>query len=199
MRAAALIVASLISAVPIMARAQNLAPTPPAAQVLAPGAWRTIETRDFDLWSYTASRGPDGAACAVHTHWRDIGRQLRLVVFEAPRTMHLAIADPRWTIPPGSRAEGTVAIDGMNLTRPFTTGTPVIAAMLGASLGQIAATELAEGAEAVGRITRAFAAGREIRVSLPAGDPLVAALRGSGAATEAMQRCMQRQFGTGGR
>lgn len=168
---------------PAAAPAPQATPAPQSAP--AGPVWETIETTNFGQWTYSALRHTrDGtASCAVHTHWRENGRQLRLVALEQPVTINLAMSDPRWTLRDGASARGTIAIDGNAFAANFDGVGPTVMT-----------TRLASGSDAVQRFIQSFRAGNTMRVALP-GDAFVAGLRGTTAATDAMVRCIARYFG----
>ncbi|HYF07567.1 MAG TPA: hypothetical protein VD970_08095 [Acetobacteraceae bacterium] len=163
------------------------APSPAPAPAPAPGAvWQTLETQNFGQWTYSALRhsGDGTASCAIHTHWHETGRQLRLVAFEQPESLNLALADPRWTLREGASSQGTIAIDAASFTATFNRAGPTVLS-----------TQLASTSDTVRRFLQSFRAGNTMRVTLP-GDSFVAGLRGSSAAITAMTRCIERYFGT---
>jgi len=173
---------------PPQAPPQQQAP-PPQRQAPPPAptgnVWQTIETSNYGQWTYTALRHTVNgtASCAVHTHWHDTGRQLRIVALEQPVTINLALSDPRWTLRDNASSQGTIQVDGASFTAEF----------LG--IGPTAmSTRLASGSEPVRRFIASFRAGNAMRVTLP-GDAFAAGLRGSSAAMDAMTRCIGAYFG----
>ena len=167
-------------------RVQPAAPPPaPVVPSPPPPVWQTVETQTYGQWSYTAQRNAaDGnASCAIHTHWHETGRQLRIVALADPDAIFVRLSDPRWTMPVESRARGTVQIDSRSFTAEFT-----------AIERPALSFRLASGSDAVTRFLVAFRAGNQMRVTLP-GDAFVAGLRGSSAAMEAMTRCTRVHFG----
>ncbi len=164
-------------------------PTPAPGAARTGPAWQTLETSNFGQWTYSALRHANSgnAACAVHTHWHDTGRQLRLVALEQPVSINLTLSDPRWTLREGAIARGTIAIDGASFTAEFQ--------RIDDSL---MSTQLASNSDAVRRFMQTFRAGNTMRVTLP-GDAFTAGLRGTSAAMDAMTRCIAQTFGASGR
>lgn len=173
------------AAAPPPARPAPPPQSPPAQAAPSGNVWQTIETTNFGQWTYTALRHATNgtASCALHTHWHQTNRQLRIVALEQPITMNLALTDPSWNMREGATARGSIAIDGNTFTAEFE------------RIGQsVLNTRLAAGSDAVRRFMQSFRAGNTMRVTLP-GDSFTAGLRGSAAAMDAMVRCMDRHFG----
>jgi len=165
-------------------------PPPQAAPAPAPSGnpWQTLETANFGQWTFTAQRhaGDGSASCAVHTHWHDTNRQLRIVVLENPVSINIALMDPRWNVREGASTTGSIQIDGQSFTAEFQR----IAAT-------VLSTRLASGSDSVRRFIAAFRAGNTMRVTLP-GDAFVAGLRGTSVSMDAMSRCINTYFGRQG-
>ena len=166
---------------------QQQQPPPQAQQQpAAPGVvWQTMETSNFGQWTFSALRHTqDGSAsCAVHTHWSDTGRQLRIVALENPTTLNIMLNDPRWTLREGATSQGSIQVDAQNFTTQFIRIGPTALA-----------SRLATGSDPVRNFIGAFRGGNTMRVTLP-GDAFVAGLRGSSAAMDAMTRCIGQYFG----
>ena len=165
-------------------------PQPPQQQQAAPqgNPWQTLETNNYGQWTFTALRhtGDRSASCAVHTHWHDTGRQLRIVALENPISINIALMDPRWNIREGATSSGSIQVDSQSFQANFDR----IAAT-------VLSTRLATGSDPVRRFIAAFRAGNTMRVTLP-GDAFTAGLRGSSAAMDAMSRCISVYFGQQG-
>lgn len=164
-------------------------PQPPQAQQQGQQpqgqVWQTIETTNFGQWTYSALRHSQNgsASCALHTHWHETGRQLRIVALEQPIVLSIMLSDPRWSLREDARSSGSVQVDSQNFTANF--------ARVGSSA---LAAPLATGSDPVRNFLQAFRGGTTMRVTLP-GDAFVAGLRGSSQAMDAMTRCIGQHFG----
>lgn len=147
--------------------------------------WQTLETANYGQWTFSALRhAQDGSAsCAIHTHWNDTGRQLRIAALDNPVTLNIMLNDPRWSLRDGAASQGSIQVDAQNFTTQFVRIGPTALA-----------TRLATGSDAVRNFLNAFRGGNTMRVTLP-GDAFVAGLRGSSAALDAMTRCISTYFG----
>lgn len=161
-----------------------------AASLLAAGtasaAYRDIERTDYGQWTFTAAidDSDNTYSCAVSTHWNNIGREIRLVALQQPYSLNLAIKDPRWTAGQGRIGTMRLVVDGNSWT-----------ANTDAINNTLINARLATDGASVARFVSAFKAGNTLTVTTPWGDQVVAGLRGSSAATTAMQACMDRYFG----
>lgn len=152
----------------------------------AHATYNDIERRDFGQWTYTAALddSDNTYSCAVHTHWNNTGREVRLVALQQPYSLNLAIHDPRWSLGQGPIGSMRLNVDG----RSWNANTDAISrTMINA--------RLATDGGAVARFIAAFKAGNTLTITTPHGERIVAGLRGSSAATTAMQDCMDRYFG----
>ncbi len=149
-------------------------------------AYRDIERVDYGQWTFTAAidDSDNTYSCAVSTHWNNIGREVRLVALQQPYSLNLAIKDPRWSAGQGRIGTMRLNVDGAS----WNANTDAINATL------INARLATDGA-AVARFISAFKAGNTLSITTPWGERVVAGLRGSSAATTAMQDCMDRYFG----
>ena len=176
---------------PAQQQPQRQAPPPQQAppQAQAPvgqgPVWQTLETANHGQWTFSALRhAQDGSAsCAIHTHWNDTGRQLRIAALENPVTLNIMLNDPRWTLREDASSQGSIQVDARTFTTQFVRIGPTALA-----------SRLATGSDSVRNFLNAFRGGNTMRVTLP-GDSFVAGLRGSSAAMDAMSRCIATYFG----
>lgn len=149
-------------------------------------AYRDIERTDYGQWTFTAAidDSDNTYSCAVSTHWNNSGREVRLVALQQPYSLNLAVRDPSWSAGRGRIGTMRLNVDG----RSWTANADGINATL------INARLATDGAS-VGRFIAAFKAGNTLSITTPWGERVVAGLRGSSAATTAMQACMDRYFG----
>jgi hypothetical protein len=159
--------------------AMPLCTTPAAAQ------WSELESRPVGQWTYSALRhdGTGAHSCAVHTHWQQLGRQLRLTAIEQPYSLSLVLRDPALALQPGATGTMRIAIDGTPFSATFVSEDPAIAVV-----------QLAAESAAARRFFAAFRYGNVMSIGMPGGYGFDTGLRGSNAATLAMNDCVDRLF-----
>ncbi len=156
-----------------------LVTTPAAAQ------WSELENRALGQWTYSALRhdGSGARSCAVHTHWQQLGRQLRLTAIEEPYSLSLVLRDPALALQPGATGTMRIVIDGTPFSATFVSSDPAIAEV-----------QLAAESSAARRFFAAFRLGNVMSIGMPGGYGFDVGLRGTNAATQAMTECIDRTF-----
>jgi len=173
---------AVVAALPLVALplvGLPLLATPAAAQ------WSELESRALGQWTYSALRNDSSGArsCAVHTHWQQLGRQLRLTAIEEPYSLSLVLRDPALALPPGATGTMRIAIDGTPFSATFVSDDPAIAVV-----------QLAAESSAARRFFAAFRLGNVMSIGMPGGYGFDVGLRGTNAATQAMTDCIDRTF-----
>lgn len=156
--------------------------------LVAPAAkaqWTETESRGLGQWTYSALRHNDTGAnsCAVHTHWHQLGRQLRLTAIENPYSLSLVLRDPALRLQPGETGLMRITIDGVPFSGTFTSDDPAVAVV-----------QLAAESVVARRFFNAFRYGNVMAIGMPSGYGFETGLRGSNAASVAMNECIDRTF-----
>lgn len=159
-----------------------------ATLLVAPAAkaqWTELESRNVGQWSYSALRHNETGtnSCAVHTYWQQLGRQLRLTAIEEPYSLSLVLRDPALGLQPGETGLMRITIDGTPFSGTFSSDDPAVAVV-----------QLAAESAVARRFFNAFRYGNVMSIGLPNGYGFDTGLRGSNAATLAMNECIDRTF-----
>lgn len=159
-----------------------------ATLLVAPAAqaqWTELESRGLGQWSYSALRHNDTGtnSCAVHTYWQQLGRQVRLTAIEEPYSLSLVLRDPALGLQPGETGLMRITIDGTPFSGTFSSDDPAVAVV-----------QLAAESAVARRFFNAFRYGNVMSIGMPSGYGFDTGLRGSNAATNAMNDCIDRTF-----
>ena len=123
----------------------------------------------------------------MHTHWHQLGRQLRLTAIENPYSLSLVLRDPALRLQPGETGLMRITIDGVPFSGTFTSDDPAVAVV-----------QLAAESAVARRFFNAFRYGNVMAIGMPSGYGFETGLRGSNAASVAMNECIDRTFPRGG-